>query len=70
MGLYRARRGDNCGEEGVMHILGRVSRPIFVNLLLCPLGEHEINVRMTQFAVLRRGSRATMTALNPGSIDA
>ena len=31
------RRGYNRGEEGATHILGRVARPIFVNLLLCPL---------------------------------
>ena len=37
-------RGDNSGEEGATHILGRVARPIFVNLLLWPLGEHEVDV--------------------------
>jgi hypothetical protein len=27
---------------------------MFVNLLLCPVGEHEVDVRMTQGAILRR----------------
>ena len=35
-------RGDNRGEESTTHILRRVAGPIFVNLLLCPVGEHEI----------------------------
>ena len=47
-------RGDNRGEESATHILGRVARPIFLNLLLCQLGEHEVDVRMTQGAILRR----------------
>ena len=34
-----ARRGDYRWERGVTHPLCRVARPIFVNLLLCPVGE-------------------------------
>ena len=58
-------RGDNRGEESATHILCRVAGPIFVNLLLCPLGEHEIDVRMTQGAVQRRASRVAMKVVNP-----
>ena len=32
-----AGRGDDRRQEGVTHTLGRVARPMFVNLLLCPL---------------------------------
>ena len=30
-------RGYNRGEEGAAHFLGRIARPIFFNLLLCPV---------------------------------
>ena len=40
-------RGDNRGEESATHILCREAGPIFVNLLLRPVGKHEIDVRMT-----------------------
>ena len=33
---------------------------VFVNLLLCPVGEHENDFRMTQGAILRRVSSAAM----------
>ena len=39
--------------------------PIFVNLLLSPLEEHGIDVRMTQGAILRRVSRVAMKVVNP-----
>ena len=45
-------RGDNRGEESATRILGRVAGPILVNLLLCPLREHMIDVRMTQGSIL------------------
>ena len=48
-----ARRGNYRWERGVTHPLCRVARPIFVNLLLCPLRKHEVDVRMTQSAILR-----------------
>ena len=47
-------RGDDRREESLTHTLCRVAGPIFVNLLLCPLREHRIDVRMTQGAILRR----------------
>ena len=40
-------RRDNRGEESATHILCREACPIFVNLLLCPVGKHEIDDRMT-----------------------
>ena len=51
-------------------ILCRVAGPIFVNLLLCPVREHKIDVRMAQGAILRRVSGAAMKVMNPGDIDA
>ena len=63
-------RGDNRREESATHILCRVAGPIFVNLLLCPVGEQKIDVRMTLGAILRRVSSAAMKVMNPGSIDA
>ena len=38
--------GDYRREESLAHIVCRVSGPILVNLLLCPLREHMIDVRM------------------------
>ena len=63
-------RGDYRREESATHILCRVAGPIFVNLLLCPLREHKIDVRMTQGSILRRVSSVAMKVMNPGNIDA
>ena len=63
-------RGDYRREESLAHIVCRVSGPILVNLLLCPLREHMIDVRMTQGAILRRVSSVAMKVMNPGNIDA
>ena len=63
-------RGDYRRKESATHILCRVAGPIFVNLLLCPMGEHEIDVRMTQGAILRRVSSTALRVVNPGNIDA
>ena len=41
-------RGDYRRKESLTHTLCRVAGPIFVNLLLCPLREHMIDVRITQ----------------------
>ena len=48
-------RGDYRREESLTHTL-----PGFVNLLLCPLREHMIDVRMTQGSILRRVSSVAM----------
>ena len=45
-------RGDLRREESFAHTLCRVAGPILVNLLLCPLREHMIDVRMTQGSIL------------------
>ena len=45
-------RGDYRREESFAHTLCRVAGPILVNLLLCPLREHMIDVRMTQGSIL------------------
>ena len=63
-------RGDYRREESLTHTLCRVAGPIFVNLLLCPLREHKIDVRMTQGSILRRVSSVAMKVMNPGNIDA
>ena len=62
--------GDYRREESLTHTLCRVAGPIFVNLLLCPLREHMIDVRMTQGSILRRVSSVAMKVMNPGNIDA
>ena len=45
-------RGDYRREESLKHTLCRVAGPILVNLLLGPLREHMIDVRMTQGSIL------------------
>ena len=44
-------RGDDCRQEGVAHTWSREALPIFINLLLSPLSEHEVNVLMAQCAI-------------------
>ena len=63
-------RGDHRRKESLAHTLCRVASPILVNLLLCPLREHKIDVRMTQGSILRRVSSVAMKVMNPGNIDA
>ena len=63
-------RGDYRRKESLAHTLCRVAGPIFVNLLLCPLREHMIDVRITQGAILRRVSSVAMKVMDPGNIDA
>ena len=45
-------RGDYRRKESLAHTLCRVAGPILVNLLLCPMREHMIDVRMTQGSIL------------------
>ena len=47
-----------------------VAGPILVNLLLCPVREHLIDVRMTQCPIQRRVSSVAMEVMNPGNINA
>ena len=53
-------RGDYRREESFAHTLCRVAGPILVNLLLCPVREHMIDVRMTQCPIQRRVSSIAM----------
>ena len=61
---------DGCWSLTPEYTLCRVAGPIFVNLLLCPLREYKIDVRMTQGSILRRVSSVAMKVMNPGNIDA
>ena len=65
-----ARRGDYLWEKGVTHLPCRVACPIFVNLLLCPLRKHEVDVRMTQNAILRGIISAAVEVVHPRNIKA
>ena len=47
----------------------RVAGPILVNLLLGPVREHLIDVRMTQGPIQRRVSSVAMEVMNPGNIN-
>ena len=53
-------RGDYRRKESLTHTLCRVAGPILVNLLLCPVREHMIDVRMTQCPIQRRVSSVAM----------
>ena len=62
--------GDYRRKESPAHIQCRVAGPILVNLLLCPVREHLIDVRMTQGPIQRRVSSVAMEVMNPGNINA
>ena len=57
-------------KESLAHIQCRVAGPILVNLLLCPVREHMIDVRMTQGPIQRRVGSVAMKVVNPGNINA
>ena len=63
-------RGDYRRKESLAHIRCRVAGPILVNLLLCPVREHMIDVRMTQCPIQRRVSSVAMEVMNPRNINA
>ena len=62
--------GDYRRKESPAHIQCRVAGPILVNLLLCPVREHMIDVRMTQGPIQRRVGSVAMKVVNPGNINA
>ena len=62
--------GDYRREESPAHIQCRVAGPILVNLLLCPVREHLIDVRMTQGPIQRLVGSVAMKVVNPGNINA
>ena len=62
--------GDYRRKESLAHIQCRVAGPILVNLLLCPVREHMIDVRMTQGPIQRRVGSVAMKVVNPGNINA
>ena len=62
--------GDHRRKESLAHIQCRVAGPILVNLLLCPVREHMIDVRMTQCPIQRRVGGVAMEVMNPGNINA
>ena len=62
--------GDHRRKESLAHIQCRVAGPILVNLLLCPVSEHMIDVRMTQCPIQRRVGSVAMKVVNPGNINA
>ena len=62
--------GDYRRKESLAHIQCRVAGPILVNLLLCPVREHMIDVRMTQCPIQRRVGSVAMKVVNPGNINA
>ena len=62
--------GDHSRKESPAHIQCRVACPVLVNLLLCPVGEHMIDVRMTQSPIQRRVGSVAMKVVNPGNINA
>ena len=62
--------GDYRREESPAHIQCRVAGPILDNLLLGPVREHLIDVRMAQCPIQRRVSSVAMEVMNPGNINA
>ena len=62
--------GDYRRNESPAHIQCRVAGPILDNLLLGPVREHLIDVRMTQCPIQRRVSSVAMEVMNPGNINA
>ena len=62
--------GDYRRKESLAHIQCRVAGPILDNLLLGPVREHPIDVRMTQGPIQRRVSSVAMEVMNPGNINA
>lgn len=62
--------GDYRRNESPAHIQCRVAGPILDNLLLGPVREHLIDVRMTQGPIQRRVSSVAMEVMNPGNINA
>ena len=68
--MNASRGGDYRRKESPAHIQCRVAGPILVNLLLGPVREHLIDVRMTQGPIQRRVSSVAMEVMNPGNINA
>ena len=68
--FHASGRGDYRRKESLAHIRCRVAGPILVNLLLCPVREHMIDVRMTQCPIQRRVSSVAMEVMNPRNINA
>ena len=61
-------RGDNRRQEGLAQAGSHVTLPIFVDLLLRPLREREVNVRMAQGAILRGVISDAMEVVNRGDV--
>ena len=57
-------RGDDRRQESVTQSWSRVALPIFINLPLCPLREHEVEVLMAQGAIPRGVISAAMEVVN------
>ena len=53
-------RGDDRKQKGVAQAGSRVFLPIFIDLLVCPLREREVNVRMAQGTIHRGVVSAAM----------
>ena len=62
--------GDHRRKESLACIQCRVASPILANLLLCPVREHMIDVRMTQGPIQRLVGSVAMKVVNPGNLDA
>ena len=62
--------GDYRRNESPAHIQCRVAGPILDNLLLGPVREHLIDVRMTQGPIQRLVGSVAMKVVNPGNINA
>ena len=57
--------GDHRRKESLARIQCRVASPILVNLLLCPVREHMIDVRMTQGPIQRLVGSVAMKEYDP-----
>ena len=62
-------RGDDRRQESVTQSWSRVALPIFINLRLCPLREHEVKVLMAQGAIQREVISAAMKVVNCFTVE-